>query len=117
MKMEVFNACMKVVLQYRSESRFLTDVIKRRLQAFVNGCMRYILNIWWSKKTTNTELWRITGQSDIDLEIRIRRFGRLGHNLRKGEISSTALAWNPQGNRKGGSRRLTGAGPHRKEYD
>lgn len=52
MKMEVFNACMKVVLQYRSESRFVTDVIKRTLQAFVNGCLRYILKIWWSKKQT-----------------------------------------------------------------
>ena len=57
------------------------------------GCFRYILKIWWPKKITNRELWRITGESDIDLEMRRRKFGWLDHTLRKGygEITSTAL--------------------------
>ena len=49
-----------------------------------------------------TPLWPLTGQSDINLEIRRREFVWLGHTLRKGydEIPSTALTWNPQGGRK-----------------
>ena len=45
-----------------------------------------------------------TGQEDINLEIRKRKFRWIGHTLRKGdrEIPKAALHWNPQGNRKRG---------------
>jgi hypothetical protein len=73
----------------------VTEVIKTKPQPFVNRCLRYILKIRWPKKITNAELWRITGQSGVNLEIRRRKFGWLGHTLRKGydEIPSTSLTW------------------------
>jgi hypothetical protein len=42
------------------------------------------------------------GQEDGNLEIRKRKFGRIGHTLRKGdrEIPKAALQWNSQGSRK-----------------
>ena len=49
-------------------------------------------------------LWKATGQEDINLEIRKRKFRWIGHTLRKedGEIPKAALHWNPQGKRKRG---------------
>jgi hypothetical protein len=70
----------------------------------VNRCLRYILRIWWPKIISNKDLWKVTGQEDINLEIRKRKFTWIGHTLRKedGEIPKAALLWNPQGNRKKG---------------
>jgi hypothetical protein len=67
--------------------------------------MRYILRIWWPKTMSNKDLWKATGQEDVNLEIRKRRFGWIGHILRKnyGEIPKAALQWYPQGSRKRGS--------------
>jgi hypothetical protein len=49
-------------------------------------------------------LWRATGQEDINLEIRKRKFRWIGHKLRKedGEVPKAALLWNPQRSRKRG---------------
>ena len=49
-----------------------------------------------------SKLWKVTGQEDINLEIRKRKFRWIGHTLRKedGEVPKAALLWNPQGNRK-----------------
>jgi hypothetical protein len=66
----------------------------------VNRCLRYILRIWWPNIISNKDLWKVTGQEDINLEIRKCRW--IGHTLRKedGEIPKAALLWSPQGNRK-----------------
>ena len=71
---------------------------------FVNICLRYILRIWWPNIISNKDLWKVTGQEDINLDIRKRKFRWIGHTLRKedGEIPKAALLWNPQGNRKRG---------------
>jgi hypothetical protein len=51
-------------------------------------------------------LWKATGQEDIHLEIRKRKFRWIGHTLRKedGKIPKAALLWNwnPQESRKRG---------------
>ena len=67
-------------------------------------CLRYILRIWWPNIISNKDLWNVTGQEDINLEIRKRKFRWIGHTLRKedGEVPKAALLWNPQGNRKRG---------------
>ena len=68
---------------------------------FVNRCLRYILRIWWPNIII---YWKVTGQEDINLEIRKRKFRWIGHTLRKedGEVPKAALLWNLQGNRKRG---------------
>jgi len=35
---------------------------------------RYILKIWWPNIISNKDLWKVTGQEDINLEIRKRKF-------------------------------------------
>jgi len=64
--------------------------------------LRYILRIWWPNVISNKDLWRVTGQEDINLEIRRRKLRWIGHTLRNedGEIPKAALLWNPQGSRK-----------------
>jgi hypothetical protein len=51
-----------------------------------------------------------SGQEDINLEIRKRKFRCIGHTLRKEnwEIPKTALLWNAQGSRKRGRPKRAG---------
>ena len=53
-------------------------------------------------KNTNAEMWRKTGQSPIGKEIQKRKWGWIGHTLRKptSNITREVLDWNPQGKRK-----------------
>jgi hypothetical protein len=94
----------KSVLLYGCETWLVTEDIQRKIQTFVNRCLRYILRIWWPKFIANKDLRKVTRQEDINVEIRKRKFRWLGHTLRKedGEIPKSTLFWNPQGNRKRG---------------
>jgi hypothetical protein len=49
-------------------------------------------------------LWTVTGQENINLVIRKRKFRWIGHTLRKedGQVPKAAILWNPQGSRKRG---------------
>jgi hypothetical protein len=44
-----------------------TNQITKRLQTFINKCLRRIMNIKWIDKITNEELWRITKQKPIEI--------------------------------------------------
>jgi hypothetical protein len=67
-------------------------------------CLRYTSRIWWPKILSNKELGKATGQEDINLEIRKKKFVWIGQTLREddGEIPKAALQWNPQGSRNRG---------------
>ncbi len=109
LKIKLFNDCVKSVLLYGCETWFVTDNITQKLQAFVNRCLRNILGIWWPQKITNQELWEKTGQSKIYVEIKRRKYGWIGHTLRKSqnEICHSVLEWNPQGRRSRGRPKAT----------
>jgi len=51
------------------------------------------MNIKWTDKITNEELWRITKQKQIEIQIKRRKLNLIGHELRKeaGAIEKTAL--------------------------
>ena len=61
-------------------------------------------SLYWPNIISNKGLWKVTGQEDINVEIRKRKFRWLGHTLRNedGDIPKAALLWNPRGNRKRG---------------
>ena len=103
-KMKIFNASVKSVLLYGCETWLVTVTSNRKLQVFVNRCLRNILRIWWPKTISNQELWKEAGQDDINIQIRRRKFGWIGHTIRnkKNEICNEALEYNPQGKRKQG---------------
>ena len=63
----------------------------------------------WTDKITNEELWRITKQKPIEIQIKRKTWNWIGHTLRKeaGAIQKTALDWNPQGYRRSGRPKRT----------
>jgi hypothetical protein len=83
-KIKLFNVYVKSVLICRCQTWLVTCEIQRKLQSFVNRCLRYIMKIWWPRVISNEKLWQTTGQINITKEIRNRKFGWIGHTLRKG---------------------------------
>jgi hypothetical protein len=71
---------------------------------FVNRCLWYVMKIWWLRVISNEKLWEMTSQININKEVRKRKFGWIGHTLRKddSEPCTVALQWNPQGTRRRG---------------
>lgn len=108
-KIRIFNTTVKPVLLYGAETWRTTVVIIRRIQTFINFCLRGILRIRYPDVISNQELWDRTSQQPIEQEILQRRWRWLGHTLRKPthNITRAALSWNPQGRRKRGRPRNT----------
>ena len=61
----------------------------------MNRCLGYILRIYWPNIISNKDLWKVTGQEDINVEIRKRKLGWIGHTLRKedDEIPKAAILY------------------------
>jgi hypothetical protein len=61
------------------------------------------MNIKWTDKITNKELWRITKQKPTESQTKRRKWNWIEHTLPKeaGAIEKTASHWNPQGYRRG----------------
>ena len=85
-------------LLYGSESWRSTKLLIKKLQTFINKCLREILQIRWTEVISNEELWGWTHQSRIEESIKRRTWKWIGHTLRKPEnkITRSALEWNPQ---------------------
>jgi hypothetical protein len=96
---KLFNAYVKSVLLYGCQTWLVICEIQRKLQSFVNRCLRYIMKIWWPRVVSNEKLWEMTCQININKEIRKRKFVWIGHTLRKDDSGpcKAALQWNPQG--------------------
>ena len=108
-KIRIFNSNVKAVLLYGSETWRTTKSSIKRVQAFVNRCLRRILNVYWPRVISNATLLEETGQQSVMVDIRRRKWRWLGHTLRRPRenITREALAWNPQGKRKRGRPRNT----------
>ncbi|KAI0231346.1 hypothetical protein LSAT2_018330 [Lamellibrachia satsuma] len=103
-KIRLFNTNVKSVLLYGAETWRINKTTLKRIQTFVNHCLRRILRIHWMDRVSNKDLWDRTHQAQIEIEILKRRWGWLGHTLRKPttNITRQVLTWNPQGKRKRG---------------
>lgn len=108
-KVRIFNTNVKAVLLYGSETWRVKCSITNKLQTFVNKCLRRILNIRWPEKISNAVLWDRTNQNPVAQDIKKRKWGWIGHTLRKPATNVTrqALEWNPQGKRKVGRPKQT----------
>ena len=109
LKIRTFNTMVKPVLLYGAETWRNTAVNTKRIQSFINNCLRRILGIYWPDKISNLKLWERTGQKPVEQEILQRRWRWIGHTIRKSASNTTrqALNWNPQGKRKRGRPRNT----------
>ena len=108
-KCRLFNSNVKSVLLYGCETWKLTQTNTKKLQTFVNTCLRKILKIRWPEKIRNEELWERTQQNQMVNVVGQRRWRWTGHTLRKPATSIVrqALTWNPQGHRNRGRPRMT----------
>jgi hypothetical protein len=61
----LFNTNIKSVLLHACETWKTNNQITRRLQTFVNTCLKLIMNIKWFDRITNEDLRRITQQETI----------------------------------------------------
>ena len=86
------------------ETWWTTQTMQRKIQTFFNTCLRRIYKIQWQEKIRNEELWERAGQEPVAKQILRRKWGWIGHTLRKPASSTTrqALTWNLQGKRKRG---------------
>ncbi|KAK7113355.1 hypothetical protein V1264_012655 [Littorina saxatilis] len=82
----------------------MTKVTQQKIQTFINTCLRRIFKIRWTYKICNEELWQRAGQEPVNSQILRRKWGWIGHTLRKptSSITRQTLTWNPQGKRKRG---------------
>ena len=108
-KVNIFRSCVLSVLLYGCETWLVTERIKSLIQVFVNRCLRRIFRIFWPNTISNQELWEKADMKNINLEIRKRKFGWIGHTLRRdpSEVCYKALVYNPQGSRRVGRPRNT----------
>ena len=108
-KLRIFNSNVKSVLLYGCETWNASQSCVKRIQVFINKCLRKLLRIRWTDKVTNEEVFNRTKQSPVADEIGKRRWRWIGHTLRKPSTSITrkALDWNPQGKRSRGRPRGT----------
>jgi hypothetical protein len=108
-KLRIFSINVKAVLLYGAETWESNTVIRRKLQTFINRCLRKILNINWSEKIRTEELLELAGEEPVETQIKRRKCRWMGHTLRKLDeaIEKQALDWNPQGARKSGRRKTT----------
>nr|KAG5692995.1 hypothetical protein BaRGS_011631 [Batillaria attramentaria] len=76
--------------------------MQQKIQTFLNTCLRRIFNIRWPEKIRNEELWERAGQEPVAKQILLRKWGWIGHTLRKQASSTTrqALMMEPAGEKE-----------------
>ena len=88
-KLRIFNSNVKSVLLYRCETWRTTQTMKRKIQTFFNACLRRIYKIQWQEKIRKENLWERVGQEPVAKQILQRKWGWIGHTLRKPASSTT----------------------------
>nr|KAG5711141.1 hypothetical protein BaRGS_004785 [Batillaria attramentaria] len=88
-KLRIFNSNVKSVLLYGCETWRTTKTMQQKIQTFLNTCLRRIFNIRWPEKIRNEELWERAGQEPVAKQILRRKWGWIGHTLRKPASSTT----------------------------
>ena len=96
-KIRIFNTNVKSILLYGAETWHGNKTNMKKLQIFINKCLRKILKIRCFHKETNAEILKTCNQKPIEYGMRKRKWRWIGHVLRKPEkfkVKET-LEWNP----------------------
>ncbi|VDO84189.1 unnamed protein product [Schistosoma curassoni] len=78
-KVRIFNTTVKTVLLYGAETWRTSTTTIKKVQVFINSCLRKILNIHWPDTIRNSLLWERTNQLPAEEEIRKRRWKWIGY--------------------------------------
>ena len=93
-KLCIFSSNVKSVLLYGSETWRKTKTMLQKIQTFINTCLKCIYNIRWPEVISNEDLWERVGQEPVAKQILKRKWGWIGHTLRKPAFSITRQALN-----------------------
>ena len=101
-KIRIFNSNVKTILLYGLETWRTIKMMLHKIQICINSCLRRICHIPWQDKVRNEDLWERAGQGPAERQIMQRKWGQIGHTLRKPVRSTTcqALTSNPLGKRR-----------------
>ncbi|XP_070567278.1 uncharacterized protein [Ptychodera flava] len=80
-----------------------------KINAFHNGCLRWICCIFWLNKISNEELYKRTKTESLVIEIQCRRLRWFGHVLRMSQdnVQKNVLRWTPPKKRRQGRPKTT----------
>nr|KAG5693732.1 hypothetical protein BaRGS_002115 [Batillaria attramentaria] len=103
-KLRIFGSNVGSVLLCGCEAWRTAGTVRQRIQTFLNACLGRIFGIRWPEGVRGGGLWGRAGRGPVAKQILRRKWGWIGHTLRKPASSTTrqALTWNPQGKRKRG---------------
>ena len=82
-KLRIFNPNVKAVLLCAPETWRSTQKTLKRIQTFINKCLRRILHLKWIDKISNTTLWKMTKQLPIENEIKKKKEEKRRKHLAK----------------------------------
>jgi hypothetical protein len=74
-----FSSNVKAVLLYGAEKCKSNTVIRRKLQTFINRCLRKILNIILPEKIRTEELLELAGKEPVGTQIKRRKCRWMSH--------------------------------------
>ena len=108
-KLRLYNSNVKSVLLCGSECWRVVKGNLAQIDAFYNGCLRQICQIFWLNKISNVELHKKAVCDSAVLEIKCQWLRWLGHVLRMPteSIPKVALRWMPHRRRKSGRPKTT----------
>jgi hypothetical protein len=88
-KIRMYNACIKPILMYNTSAMASTQIIMEKLNSTHRKQLRHLLNIFYPVHITNTELYTVTKQRTISIQITEARWKLFGHILRQNSDTIT----------------------------
>ncbi|XP_073814795.1 uncharacterized protein [Musca autumnalis] len=73
-KLRIFDSSVKSVLLYGSTTWGITQLNMKKLQTFVNRCLRRILRIYWPNTISTKDLLELTNNIPVEKEIKKRKW-------------------------------------------
>ncbi len=91
-RIRIFNAYITSIFSYNSELWTFTKKMEQQIDTFQGNLLQKMLNIKWSHKIPNEDLYNRTNQEKWSAEIRLRRLKWFDHLMRLPEESPARLA-------------------------
>ena len=91
LKIFIYQTFVKPIFQYNSSTWIINKRIENKLEIFQRKQLRYVLNIFYPKKSHNKELYKITNSQPFSESVRFYRKRHLGHLLRRGSTFKDVL--------------------------
>ncbi|XP_065319087.1 uncharacterized protein LOC135927079 [Gordionus sp. m RMFG-2023] len=94
-RLRLFNSTIIPILLYGSDIWEANKTDLRRIQSFINNCLRTINGIFYPRVISNSNLWRNASHTPINITLKKRRIQFLAHIIRNSDhnLAHDAIAW------------------------